>query len=70
MGRLVAWAQLRSAGRQGSATADELIDFGRRGRGPGKWRDRLVQASGDAAAQVREDAALFDQACDAGIFPC
>lgn len=70
MGRLVAWAQLRSAGRQGSATADELIDFGRRGRGPGKWRDRLVQASGDAAAQVREDSALFDQACDAGIFPC
>ena len=70
MSRLVAWAQLRSAGRQGSATADELIDFGRRGRGPGKWRDRLVQASSDAAAQVREDAALFNQACDAGIFPC
>ena len=70
MGRLIAWAQLRSAGRQGSARADEFIDFGRRGRGPGKWRDRLVQASSDAAAQVREDAALFDQACDAGIFPC
>ena len=70
MGRLVAWAQLRSAGRQGSATADELIDFGRRGSGPGKWRDRLVQASRDAATQVRADAAVFNQACDAGIFPC
>lgn len=70
MGRLVAWAQLRSAGRQGSATADELIDFGRRGRGPGKWRDRLVQASSDMAAQVRADAALFNQACDDGAIPC
>ena len=28
MGRLTAWAQLRSAGRQGSAIADELIEFG------------------------------------------
>ena len=70
MGRLIAWAQLRSAGRQGSATADEFMDFGRRGRGPGKWRDRLVQASSDAAEQVRQDAAVFNQACDAGIFPC
>jgi len=31
MGRLTAWAQLRSAGRQGSATADTLIDFGSQG---------------------------------------
>lgn len=66
MGRLIAWAQLRSAGRQGSATADELIDFGQRGGGPGKWRDRLVQASHDMAAQVRADAALFNQAFDDG----
>ncbi len=70
MGHLIAWAQLRSAGRQGSATADEFIDFGRRGRGPGKWRDRLVQASRDLAAQVRADAALFNQACDNGAIPC
>jgi hypothetical protein len=28
MGRLLAWAQLRSTGRQGSAIADELIAFG------------------------------------------
>ena len=70
MGRLMAWAHLRSAGRQGSATADEFIDFGQRGRGPGKWRDRLVQASRDMAAQVRVDAALFNLACDDGVFPC
>ncbi len=66
MGRLLAWAQLRAAGRQGSANADELIDFGQRGRGPGKWRDRLLQSSHAAARQVREDAALFNQACDDG----
>jgi hypothetical protein len=28
MGRLLAWDQLRSTGRQGSAIADELIAFG------------------------------------------
>lgn len=69
MGRLVAWAQLRAAGRQGSACADELIDFGQRGRGPGKWRDRLVEAAYAASRQVREDAALFNQACDDGAIP-
>ncbi|MBV8036522.1 DUF2252 family protein [Roseateles sp.] len=68
MGRLMAWAQLRSAGRQGSATADELVDFGRRGQAPGKWRDRLVHAALDTAVQVREDAAVFNQAFDDGAF--
>lgn len=66
MGQLIAWAQLRSAGRQGSAMADEFIDFGHRGCGPGKWRDRLVQASRDMARQMLADAALFDQAFDDG----
>lgn len=59
MGRLVAWAQLRSAGRAGSANADELMDFGRRGAGPGKWRDRLIEASAAAAQQVHDDWAAF-----------
>jgi hypothetical protein len=27
LGKLVAWSQLRSSGRQGSANADALIDF-------------------------------------------
>ncbi len=62
MGRLVAWAQLRSSGRQGSATADELIDFGRRN----KWRRRLLELSEDCAAQCRKDSATFDTALDAG----
>ena len=69
MGRLVACAQLRAAGRQGSATADELIDFGQLGRGAGKRRDRLVQASYMVARQLREDAAVFNHAFDDGAIP-
>ncbi|MFG6489063.1 DUF2252 domain-containing protein [Roseateles sp. BYS78W] len=68
MGRLMAWAQLRSSGRQGSATADELIDFGRRGSGEGKWRDRLVALSRATAAQVDKDWAVYCQAFDQGAF--
>ncbi len=64
MGRIVAWAQLRSSGREGSATADELIDFGQRR----KWQESLLGASQDCAAQVRADSATFDAAFDDGAF--
>ena len=64
LGRVVAWAQLRSSGRAGSATADELVDFGERR----KWRSRLLDASKDLAAQVRADSLAFDAAYDAGEF--
>ena len=64
MGRIVAWAQLRSAGREGSATADELIDFGRRK----KWKLQLLGAAQDCAARVRKDAAAFNTAWDDGAF--
>lgn len=64
MGRLLAWAQLRSAGRQGSAPADALIDFGQRK----KWPDRLLDIAQDLAQQVRRDAAVFDAAFDEGAF--
>jgi uncharacterized protein (DUF2252 family) len=64
MGQLVAWAQLRSAGRNGSATADELIDFGLRA----KWQARLLDAAADCAARVHKDAAAFNAAFDAGAF--
>jgi uncharacterized protein (DUF2252 family) len=62
LGQLVAWAQLRSSGRNGSAIADELMDFGSRP----DWSDHLLQASVDCAQQVRADAALFNAAYDAG----
>ena len=64
MGRIAAWAQLRSAGRNGSAIVDELVDFGQRR----KWRAPLLEASHDCALQVRKDAAVFDAARDDGAF--
>ena len=64
MGQIVAWAQLRSAGRDGSAIADALIDFGSRK----KWKAPLLEAAQTCAAQVRKDAAVFDAAYDEGAF--
>jgi hypothetical protein len=64
LGRLVAWAQLRSAGREGSAIADELIAFG----SDAGWQAALLDASHDAAEQVRCDAAVYDGAFDDGAF--
>ncbi|RZL95159.1 MAG: DUF2252 domain-containing protein [Variovorax sp.] len=58
MGRIVAWSQLRSAGRAGSVMADRLIDFG----GDADWRPTLIALSEDCAAQVRKDSAVFDRA--------
>ncbi|HTI44742.1 MAG TPA: DUF2252 family protein, partial [Candidatus Nitrosotalea sp.] len=49
MGRLTAWAQLRSAGRQGSVEADTLIDFG----GGSHWVSDLLAAGEAAAARQR-----------------
>ncbi|MDQ2736817.1 MAG: DUF2252 domain-containing protein [Pseudomonadota bacterium] len=62
MGRLTAWAHLRSGGRQGSASADEFIDFGKRR----KRRLRLLDASETCASQVRTDAKAFNAAYDVG----
>ena len=63
MGQLVAWAQLRSAGRDGSASADELIAFGQQGQ---QWKTALLDAAKDMAALVRKDAATFAKAWDDG----
>lgn len=63
MGQLMAWAQLRSSGRQGSATADALIDFG----GSAKtWRKDLMAAAHQCAAQVVKDWKDYCGAYDAG----
>ena len=60
LGQIVAWAELRSAGRQGSASADELIDFG----GRKKWRTRSLALARACQEQVdrdwREFCAAFD----------
>jgi len=64
MGRLVAWGQLRSAGRQGSAIADELIDYARRN----KWQARLQAAAVEMAETTLRDAAEYNTAYDDGVF--
>ncbi|MBO9649299.1 MAG: DUF2252 domain-containing protein [Variovorax sp.] len=64
MAKLVAWAQLRSAGRQGSDIADELVDFGQRS----KWKARVLEASIEAAAQVRQDWSTYAAAYDGGAY--
>jgi uncharacterized protein (DUF2252 family) len=52
MGQLAAWAQLRSCGRQGSASADELIAFG---AARAKWSGDLMRAARLCAEQVDKD---------------
>ena len=64
LGRIMAWAQLRSSGRDGSAVGDDLIEFARRR----KWKDRLLDASIDCAASVTKDAVAFNAAWDDGQF--
>jgi uncharacterized protein (DUF2252 family) len=64
MGKIVAWANLRSASRQGADPLDELIDFGQRK----KWQERLLKTSLVCAQQVRADSAAFNAAYDDGAF--
>ena len=64
MGRIVAWGQLRSAGQQGSAIADELMDYAQ-GK---KWQSQLLASSQDLAKQTMLDAATFASAYDEGAF--
>jgi uncharacterized protein (DUF2252 family) len=58
MGHVVAWAQLRSASRQGAASLDELIAFS----GRGGWRGDLLAYARRYANQVRSDWKTFRDA--------
>lgn len=64
MGQVVAWAHLRSGGRQGSAMADQWIAFG---EGVGDWRQPLFAYAQDYAVQVRSDWLAFSAAYRAGV---
>jgi uncharacterized protein (DUF2252 family) len=64
LGQLVAWGELRSAGRNGSATADELMAFANKQ----KWPTRLLDVAQARAQQTRADAALFNAAFDEHAF--
>ncbi len=63
MGRILASAQLRSGGRDGSAIADALIAFGQ-----GAWRTALLGAARACAGQVEKDWAAYCTAYDDGAF--
>ena len=56
MGEVVAWGQLRASGRQGAATADAWIAFGREAR---TWRAPLLADAQAYARQVVADWQLF-----------
>lgn len=64
MGQCLAWAQLRSSGRQQSATADALIGFAARK----KWRRQVAEAAASMAAQVTADWHTYANAYDAAQF--
>jgi uncharacterized protein (DUF2252 family) len=67
LGRLLAWAQLRSAGRQGSATTDALMAFAKSAQRP-KWQSRFLDLAQACAMQARQDAAEFNMAFDDHAF--
>jgi len=64
MGQCLAWAQLRSSGRQGSAIADELIEFAAHK----KWCSRLLELSFELTIQVMDDWKTYVEAYDQNIF--
>jgi uncharacterized protein (DUF2252 family) len=64
MAQLSAWAQLRSGGRQGSAIADDLIEFGSRK----DWRLPLVTIAAECAEQVADDWRAYCESYDRGEF--
>jgi len=64
MGRLSAWAQLRSSGREGSATADELIAFADKRR----WPAELPTLAKECTKRVRRDWKTYSKAYDQGAF--
>ena len=63
-GQLLAFAQLRAAGRQRAAVADDLMAFGAKV----KWRDSLAQAALVSAKRSDADWAEFCTGFDAGAF--
>lgn len=64
MGATVAWGHLRAGGRDGSAIADELIEFGAKSR----WKRRITQIAEHCAEQARRDWLAYTRAYDDGYF--
>ncbi|MGE5387221.1 MAG: DUF2252 family protein, partial [Betaproteobacteria bacterium] len=64
LANVVAWDQLRCSGRDGSATADALIEFA----GSGKWQTALLDLARHCADQGESDWQAFAEAFDDGVF--
>jgi len=64
MAILTASSQLRSSGRQGSATADELIAFGEQH----EWQETVLNYSVDYAKKIKRDYAAFVKDYKKGMF--
>ena len=64
LAEIVASAHLRSAGRDGSATADQLIAYGHKR----KWKSKLLKSAQECAQQVENDWGVFCSAYDEGAF--
>ncbi|MDR3395893.1 MAG: DUF2252 family protein [Parasulfuritortus sp.] len=64
MGRILAWDQLRAAGRQGAANADELVEFAQK---PG-WPDEILDAARAMRDTTRQQWQAFKTAYEAGRF--
>ena len=62
---VMAWAQLRASGRQGSANADELIAFGQ----DFSWHGAVLAYARDYAERVKRDWGDFAKALAAGLLP-
>nr|WP_257236528.1 DUF2252 domain-containing protein [Nostoc sp. 'Peltigera malacea cyanobiont' DB3992] len=57
MGEVIAWDQLRSGGRQGSAIADDLIKFAH----SSDWRNQILKYAISTSLQVELDYQAFCQ---------
>ena len=62
---VMAWAQLRASGRQGSAIADDLIAFGL----DTSWHRAALAYARDYAERVKRDQIDFAKALAAGLLP-
>lgn len=64
MGRITAWAHLRSSGRRGAAIADDLMAFG----ASQSWQKNLLELAEHCSRQTLDDWRNFRQAYDDGFF--
>ena len=65
MAQTLAWGQLRSGGRQGSASADTLIELG---KNKNEWKKNVLDFAKDYAVKVKADYKNYLKAYNKGYF--